>query len=328
MAVTLVLGWGLGSACQSEAQETESAGQQPSRGTLIVVVSPGGEPEFEERFRDWAESWHKAGEQGELQTHLIGVGDSNTNDLDVLKETLAAAQSEENLPLWLVLLGHGTFDGRDTKFILRGPDLTIPQLTDMLASQQRPLAIIGAHSASGELIKELAGPNRVIVTATKSPSEVNFSHFGGFLVKALSTPTSDLDKDHQVSLLEGFLVASRMTQEFYEADGRLATEHALIDDNGDGTPVRAEDFRGIQPIDPEIADGARAHQWHVVPSDSERQLPAEVVQKRDALEIKLAELRRQKGSLGEEEYYRALEVILVDLARLMQGVPTLPANVP
>ncbi|MEZ5944527.1 MAG: hypothetical protein R3C18_24325, partial [Planctomycetaceae bacterium] len=250
------------------------------------------------------------------------------NDLDVLTETLTAAQAEEDLPLWLVLLGHGTFDGRDTKFILRGPDLTIPQLTEMLAPQQRPLAIIGAHSASGELIKELAGPNRVIVTATKSPSEVNFSHFGGFLVKALSTPTSDLDKDHQVSLLEGFLVASRMTQEFYEADGRLATEHALMDDSGDGSPVRAEDFRGIQPTNPEIADGARAHQWHLIPSDSERQLPAELVQQRDALELKLAELRRQKGALGEEEYYQKLEVILVDLAKLMQGVPILPANAP
>ena len=44
---------------------------------------------------------------------------------------------------------------------------------------------------------------------------------------------ADLDKDDQVSLLEAFLTASVRTAEFYEETSRLATEHALIDDNGD-----------------------------------------------------------------------------------------------
>jgi hypothetical protein len=39
--------------------------------------------------------------------------------------------------------------------------------------------------------------------------------------------------------------------EFYEADGRLATEHALLDDNGDSLGTPADFFRGdgvfVQP---------------------------------------------------------------------------------
>ena len=44
----------------------------------------------------------------------------------------------------------------------------------------------------------------------------------------------------EAGALEAFLFASRKTTEFYKAENRLATEHALIEDNGDGlgTPDR------------------------------------------------------------------------------------------
>jgi hypothetical protein len=53
-----------------------------------------------------------------------------------------------------------------------------------------------------------------------------------------------------------------------------------------------------------------------VPSDRERELPAEVRKRRDELELALAALRDQKDKLGEGEYYARVEKVLVELARL------------
>ena len=80
----------------------------------------------------------------------------------------------------------------------------------------------------------------MVVTATRSGSELNFARFGQYLADAIGDPQADLDKDGQVSLLEAFLMASGRVAEFYRTRIELATEHALIDDNGDrlGTPGR------------------------------------------------------------------------------------------
>ena len=78
----------------------------------------------------------------------------------------------------------------------------------------------------------------MVVTATKSGNETNFAHFGQYLAEAITDPHADLDKDGQISLLEAFLTASKGVDEHYRTRSQLATEHALLDDNGDqlGTP--------------------------------------------------------------------------------------------
>ena len=76
-------------------------------------------------------------------------------------------------------------------------------------------------------------------TTTRSGGEQNFARFEVSISCYLSNADTDLDKDGQTSVLEAFLVASRQLSDFYDAEGRLATEHPLIDDNGDqlGTPL-------------------------------------------------------------------------------------------
>src|SRR5262249_60020204 len=51
--------------------------------------------------------------------------------------------------------------------------------------------------------------------------------------------------------------SSRRVAEFYEAEGRLATEHALLDDNGDGLGTPADWFRSVRAVK-KVADGASA----------------------------------------------------------------------
>ena len=151
-----------------------------------------------------------------------------------------------------------------------------------------------------------------------------YHQFGGFLAEALgkteSNVNADLDHDGQVSVLELFLNAGHAVDESYKKDGLLATEHALIDDNGDGRGTRADWFKGVWAVkiaaDGATADGIRAHQIHLLPSDAERNMTAEQRQERDGLESELAVLRTEKMKLSEDEYYRRLEEIMLNLARV------------
>ena len=137
---------------------------------------------------------------------------------------------------------------------------------------------------------------------------------------AITDPTADLDKDGQTSLLEAFVMASRRTAEFYEAEGRLVTEHALLDDNGDSLGTPADFFRGVRavkkPADGTSVDGLRAHQIHLVRSEQEQRMAPEIRARRDELELAIARLREARTDLGTEEYYRRLELLMLQLAEL------------
>ena len=115
-------------------------------------------------------------------------------------------------------------------------------------------------------------------------------------------------------------MASRRTAEYYDNDGRVATEHALLDDNGDGQGVRADQFRGltaiVQPTDGHPLDGRKAHQWHLVPNATDAKLAPDVRAKRNELELAIENLRDQKETLPQDEYLSELERLLVELAEL------------
>jgi hypothetical protein len=242
--------------------------------------------------------------------------------LQNLTDNITRLGAESTLPLWIVLIGHGTFDGQTAKFNLPGVDLDPDALAQLLARLKRPQAIIDCSSCSGPFLARLAKPDRIVVTATNTGNEVNFARFGGFLSQSMADPKSDLDKDEQVSLLEAFLRASRQTEQFYAGEGRLPTEHAVIDDNGDGRPVPADGFEGIRPVNRQdpgnlLPDGYLAHQWILVPSPSEAARSPEMVIRQNAIERKIAELRSRKHSMPPDEYYRALEPLFVELAKLL-----------
>jgi hypothetical protein len=242
-----------------------------------------------------------------------------------LRAAIADKGASGQEPLWVVLIGHGTYDGREAKFNLRGPDVTDVELAQWMASIKKPVAVLNCASASAPFINRLSGDNRVVVTATKSGYEVNHTRFGEYLAQALTDDRADLDKDGQVSLLEAFLTGSSRVGEYYRTHSQLATEHALLDDNGDKLGTPASWFRGVRATqratDGAALDGLRAHQLHLIPSDRERGIPAEVRQQRNQIELHIAALRDQKDKLAEDEYYRRLEKLMVELARLYRQLP-------
>ncbi len=299
------------------------------RATVIVVVGAAGEEEFGKNFAAWAENWRKAATAGGAKFVPIGLAPPDgTNDITHLQQALDTEPKDSAAELWLVLIGHGTFDGKDAKFNLRGPDFSATDLATWLKDFHRPLAVIDTSSASAPFLTKLSAPGRVVVTATRSGNEVNYARLGQYFSEAIANPEADLDKDGQTSLLEAFLSASRQVADFYKAQGRLATEHALLDDNGDGLGTPADWFRGVRAVrkarDGAAVDGLRAQQFCLVRSPDEQKIPVQVRARRDELELQVAGLRDKKATLQEDEYYRQLEVLLVELARLNESAAPSP----
>ncbi len=293
--------------------------------SVIVVVGAPGMPEYLEQFIEWAGLWEQACAKAGAQFRTVGLSDSvELSDRLRLKELLAAESHARDAPLWLILIGHGTFDGKTARFNLRGSDLTTDDLVEWLRPMQRTVALIDASSSSAPFLKALSAPGRVIVTATKSGFEQNYARFGRYLAEAIAEPRADLDKDGQTSLLEAFLTASYHTQAFYQAEGRLATEHALLDDNGDGLGTPADWFRGIRPVqkaaDGASLDGYRAHQLHLLYSDTEAAMPPALRAERDRLELEVMKLRDAKAELPEAQYFSRLEALLREIARIYEQI--------
>lgn len=283
--------------------------------TVILVLGAPGEPEYGRTFATWAERWEAAAQSGGAS--VIRVGDRSA-----LEAVLADQPRDGVDPLWLVFVGHGTFDGSRAKLNLSGPDVTADELATWLDPLTRPTAVAICSSSSSPFLNALSRPGRTVVTATKSGHQYSYSRFGEYLSQAIGASEADLDKDAQVSLLEAFLYASAGVAEFYASESRLATEHALIDDNGDGLGTPASWFRGVrstrEPDGDRLADGTFAHRMHLVETERERALPADVRRERDALEQRVEELRLRKADLAEDEYYRALEELMLRLARLYE----------
>jgi hypothetical protein len=293
------------------------------RQAVLVVVGAPGADEYAAPFAAWAERWKQAAEQSGADFHAIGLAEAaeKESDRELLRQQLAAFERSPPQALWLVLIGHGTFDGKLAKFNLRGPDVSATELADWLKPLDKtPLAVINCTSASGPFINALSAPQRVVIAATKSGYEHNYARFGDHLSQAIADQAADLDKDGQTSLLEAYLAASARTQEFYQQESRLATEHALLDDNGDALGTPADWFRGWRAVraakDGASPDGSRANQFVLVRRGQEAALPAEVRQRRDELELAIDALRQQKAALSEDAYYAALEPLLVEMARL------------
>lgn len=303
---------------------SQAADTSKDRVTVVMVAGAAGDPLYQPDIVQQAEAWQKASTTAGANYIVIGTAPAGgVADHDQLQQALQSEPKEGTGELWLVLAGHGTYDGKEAKLNLRGPDVSASEMADWLKPFNRPIAIIDTTSASAPFLAKLAAPGRVIVTSTRSGYEQNYARFGKYLAEALPDKKSDLDKDGQISLLEAFLSASYRTAEFYKTEGRLATEHALVDDNGDALGTPFDWFRGVRAVkkaeDKAPLDGDRAHQFHLVRSQEEQQLTPELRARRDALELEIAQLRERKAKMSEEAYYRELETKLLALAAVYQG---------
>jgi hypothetical protein len=141
--------------------------------------------------------------------------------------------------LWVFILGHSHYDGRYSWLNISGPDINhqeVGRLFEGLRCREQVFAI--TTSASGFYLKSLAAAGRIVMTATEPDLEVNETVFPHHLAKALASPPPylelDVDRDGRLTLLDVYLWTARETAQEYVTGMLLATEHSLIDDNGDG----------------------------------------------------------------------------------------------
>lgn len=319
----LAAAWALMAGCG------DTFGGTAARGDLVIVVGAAGEAEFGESFQNAAKLMAVHGEKARWRTSVIGLDPKpgSVSSKRALESALSALAGDADTPLWLVMLGHGTHDGRTTRFNLEGPDVSSDELAAWLKPVKRPICVINTAPASAPFVKALSGTNRVIVTATRTGQERNATRFGSHFPRALSDLRSDRDKDGRVSLLEAFLAAVAAVEEEYRAAGRLAAEHALLDDNGDGLGTSASKFKGVRPAKPgkdEVLDGAVAHRMFFFPVDEADALPDAVKRELALIESEVEALRLRKATFkNEEAYLDALEEALLRLARLSQGAKPL-----
>lgn len=286
---------------------------------VIVVVGAEGTEEYGKKFKEQSDGWKAACEKAAVKFEIIGIAKDKTDDARQLEERLKAEPAKTSGALWLVFIGHGTFDGREAKFNLRGNDITPAQLGGWLKPVKREVVFVDATSASAPFAKAVAGSGRICVSATKSPDEFYYARFGEHFANVIGGDLqADLDQDKQVSVLEAFLFASKKVAEFYETDGRLATEHSIIDDNGDGVGTRAEIFNGVNPgksADGSKPDGDRARQISLVLSDEDAKLTDAQRARRDELERAVRALDA-KAKTKDAAYYAEMEKLMVELARI------------
>jgi hypothetical protein len=290
---------------------------------VLVIVGAPGAPQFAEGFRAAAEAWRHACERAGAACTIVGL-DAETLDARPDHEQ-ARAWFEKISPdgaraAWIVYLGHGTYDGKDARLNLRGPDLTAAELKEWLARLRRPVVFVDGGSASGPLLPLLSAPGRIVITATQSGDEVNYARFGERFADVVGSPAADLDQDGQTSVLEAFLIAEQQTQLFYTEENRMASEHALIDDNGDKRGTPADWFQGTRAVkraqDGAAPDGDIAHKLALVETPAERALTGEQRAARDTLEQQLEALRARKKSMEPDDYLRELEVVLRKLSAI------------
>jgi hypothetical protein len=212
--------------------------------------------------------------------------------------------------IFIVLLGHGTFDGNVAKFNLVGPDLTAKDWSDLLAGVQGHVALVNTTEASFPFLESLTAKGRVVITATDSAAQKYATVFPEYFVKAMKEASSDLDKNGRTSIYEVFAAASAAVKQHYEQRGQLTTERALLDDNGDGkgreASVEGPDG-GIARI--EYLDS------EVVAASANPEL-AGLIKRRQELEQKAEEHKQLKGVMPDAEWNKEFEKLMLELAQV------------
>ncbi len=291
------------------------AGRASAQGWLLVVTGLPGTPQYRARFDSVATALATAARTrlGLPESHVLRLSEvtSPPATADGIQRALAdlAMRAGPRDVVALVLIGHGSAMSGSPRFNVPGPDLTPEQVASALARfPTQELVVVNASSASGPWIEALAGPRRIIITATRSATERDETVFGRYFAEALGSDAGDADKDGRVSLLEAFDYARQGVERYYQASRHLRTEHALLDDDGDGrgslTPGAEGDGRRAAVL---FLDAPPA-----APGDSAL---TSLFARRDSLQRALVALEAGRRSADSTRFAGTLDSLLLEIAR-------------
>jgi hypothetical protein len=292
---------------------------------LAVIVGLAGEPEHRKLFQRWASTLvdTASGRLGVPRERIVylaeqpdqdakrATGKSTKQEIETAFGRLAKLANQDDV-VFVVLIGHGTFDGKVAKFNVPGPDLTPADFAPLLKSlRSKHVVFVNTASASAPFLAELSGPGRTIVTATRTGAERFATLFGGQFIDALTSDAADADKNRRISVLEAFTAAKLGVARAYEQQGIMLTEHPLLDDSGDK--------EGSADPKPDGKNGRVAAILSLGTAASAEPLPADpqlraLYEERRALERRVEGLKLLKTGMDPVRYAADLEKLLIELA--------------
>ncbi len=306
----------------AEAQQTH----------LLVITGLGGDPEYTQQFHQWATTLIDAartryevpsegitylGEQPDLAPDVIADRSTRENVEAAILSIADRASSGDHVVI--VFFGHGSFTDA-ARVNLPRRDLSAEEFASLLEKLDgQQVTFVNTASASGPFVEKLSGIGRTVMTATKTGGERNAAVFGGYFVDAFSDGEEEADqnRDRRVSMLEAFTYARARVVQSYEAEGLLTTEHALLDDNGDGQgsddpdPLSGDAADGLVARTLFFTSGAGRRTDAAFPDDPELQA---LYQERQELETRVDDLRRIRGGADPDQYQAELETLMIELA--------------
>jgi len=289
----------------------------------LIVEGASGEPQYAELHRAWLDELVKVLRDDFKYdaTHLVVLAETaKTGEERSTAENVKAAMArfaksvKAQDQLFVMFIGHGTADVAGAKFNLIGPDLAVADWAALLKPIPGRIAVVDATAGSFPFLAGLAGPNRVVITATSRNAQVFHSRFAEGFVAALKTNAADTDKNGRISLLEAFNYASRQVALHYEQAGTKQTEQAMLDDTGDGVGVQF----GTTGTDGTAA-GLMYLDALAMPKSNDPEVQQLLVRQQTLMQ-QVDDLRRRRASMPAEEFDREFEKVIIDLALVSRDV--------
>lgn len=268
---------------------------------VIIIRGLEGSPVYATQFSHQLEKLLGAAETVTDKDHIsVLSGDDATREKILAEFTRLRSILTPQDRIAVFMVGHGSYDGFEYKFNIPGLDLTGEDLLAALDSQPPGIQlVVNTGSASGALLELLKADTRTVITATRSGSERLATRFGTYFTDAFTDPAADINKNRTVTVAEAFAYAERKVADFYETEGRLMTEHPLIQGEA-----------GRQVVIARAAAQTRVEDSRL----------AALFAERDQLDRRIETLQLEKNALDADVYMDRLQLLLLELSLLQQEI--------
>ena len=287
----------------------------------LVVTGASGGAQYAEKYDQWRNEFVQLlqGPLGYPEDHVLllaeeefaGAQKATRENVRSAVASLRPRVTKDDV-LLVVLVGHGSgTDVGEAKFNLVGPDLSAHDWAELLAPLPGRLVFIDSASGSFPFIQELSAKNHVVITANDSAAQTFETVMPPFLLAAFKDDAADLDKNGRTSVWEAFAFMSARVRDYFDQRAQLATEHPVLDDDGDGVGHLVDEQSSDGPL-------ARVTYLKADPPIVDTGDPVRTAQLRRRAELNTAieELRARKNLMSPDDYETALEKLLLELARI------------
>jgi len=221
---------------------------KPPRSYALLIAGVSGDQPHYQKF------WSLMGELYQCLRDRCGYSDDDIillfEEATASARTVDGVSTKENIEktfaaladkmqkhdrILIFVIGHANRSRNKVKVNLPGPDLThreFAALLDKLPTNNQ-VVVVGTP-LSGYAMRHISKPGRICITATDALPELSETVFPYHFVRAFSDRKADADQDGLLSVLEIFNYCKVQVKGFFDEKKLLQTEHALLDDDGDG----------------------------------------------------------------------------------------------